>query len=244
MNTNNSHGGRLGNCFFTGMAMHFIAKKNNLAVTYKMHHKLKNLGIDLFIGDKKYDSHVSMRDNNFMELILGEPILKNIHILNNVWCQTKDFSLYLRDYFNLAEQKERIMSTNMFKERYQNNNDVYVHIRLGDIVKHNYFQPFEYYDKILSGLDFENGYFSSDTSEHPICQQLAEKYNLKKYSEPDEKTIMFASTCKHIVLSSGTYSWMIGFFGYFSDVYYPKVHKIWHGDIFVFPEWKEIEYTN
>jgi len=52
MNTNYSHGGRLGNCFFTGMAMHFIAKKNNLAVAYKMHHKLKNLGIDLFVGEK------------------------------------------------------------------------------------------------------------------------------------------------------------------------------------------------
>jgi len=39
----------------------------------------------------------------------------------------------------MAEQKDRIMKTNHFKERYQNNNDVYVHIRLGDIVKHNYF---------------------------------------------------------------------------------------------------------
>jgi len=242
MNHNLNHGGRLGNCFFTGMALHFISIKNNLSAKYKMHHKLKTLGIHLFTGEKTYGETVSLRDNNFMEFILGPPIYKNISIVNNVWCQTSEFATHLRDYFNLDEQKNNIINANLCKGRYQNNKDVFVHIRLGDIVKHNYHQPFEYYDKILSTLDFENGYFSSDTSEHPICQQLVEKYNLKKYSEPDEKTIMFASTCAYVVLSSGTFSWMIGLFAYFSTVYYPKPHEIWHGDVFIFQDWNRIEY--
>ena len=242
MNHNLNHGGRLGNCFFTGMALHFISTKNDLRVEYKMHHKLKALGIFLFSGTKTYNETVSLRDHNFMEFILGPPIYKNISIVNNVWCQTHDFAIYIRDYFNKDEQKQSIMDANIFKNRYNKNRDVFVHIRLGDIVKHNYHQPFEYYDKILSQLEFENGYYSSDTSEHPICQELVEKYKLKKYSEPDEKTIMFASTCAYLVLSSGTFTWMIGLFSYFSKIYYPKPHKIWHGDIFIFPEWNRIEY--
>lgn len=242
MNHNFNHGGRFGNCFFTGMALHFIAIKNNLHVEYKMYHKFKSLGVNLFTGEKTYNDTVSMRDHNFMEYVLGDPIYKNISIVNNVWCQTKEFALYLRDYFNIAQQKQAIMNANIYKNRYQNNRDVYVHIRLGDIVKYNYFQPFEYYDKILSRLDVENGYFSSDTPDHPICKELAEKYNLQHFGESDVKTIMFASTCMYIVLSSGTFSWLIGLFAFFSDVYYPKPHKIWHGDIFVFPEWNKIEY--
>jgi hypothetical protein len=240
MNNNLHHGGRFGNCFFTGMALHFIAKKNNLKSKYKMQHKFENMGIDFFIGEETYDETVSLNDKNFMDFIIGDTIYKNISIKNNVWCQTKYFAWFLRDYFNEPHQKEKIINKNIHKSRYKKNNDVYVHIRLGDIIKHDYHQPFEYYDKILEKLDFENGFFSSDTPDHPICQELSKKYNLKIYQDNDEKTVMFASTCKYLVLSSGTYSWMIGFFGFFSKVYYPKPHIKWHGDIFVFPEWNEI----
>ena len=134
------------------------------------------------------------------------------------------------------------MDANQYRERYNNNSDVYVHIRLGDIIKHNYSHPFEYYDKVLSQIEFENGYLSSDTIGHPICQQLKEKYKLNEITYNEENTIMFSSTCKYIVLSSGTFSWMIGLFAYFSKIYRPKIYKKWHGDIFVFPEWEEVEY--
>ena len=240
MNTTTRHGGRFANSFFIGMALHFIAIKNNLLVSYKNSEKLKDLGIDMFIGNKTYDTSIYLTDQNLMELITGDPILKNIHI-HIVYCQTKEFALYLRDYFNIYENKNAIIQSNYVKERYNANNDVFVHIRLGDIINH-FNEPFEYYDKVLSSLIFENGYYSSDSMDHPICQKLSEKYNLKKYSESEEKTIMFGSTCKYLVLSGGTFSWMIGFFGYFSEVYYPRIKRRWHGDIFVFPGWKEIEY--
>jgi hypothetical protein len=53
-------------------------------------------------------------------------------------------------------------------------------------------------------------------------------------------TIKFASTCKYIILSNGTFSWMIGVFAFFSDIYYPIMKKKWNGDIFVFEDWKGI----
>lgn len=57
-------------------------------------------------------------------------------------------------------------------------------------------------------------------------------------------TIMFGSTCKNIILSNGTFSWMIGVFGYHSTIYYPdpKLKECWHGDIFVFDDWNKVQY--
>jgi hypothetical protein len=55
---------------------------------------------------------------------------------------------------------------------------------------------------------------------------------------------MFGNTCKHIVLSGGTFSWMIGFFAYNAkNIYYPKIknEQRWYGDIFDLPNWKAID---
>ena len=41
------------------------------------------------------------------------------------------------------------------------------------------------------------------------------------------KTIQFGSTCKHIVLSHGSFSAMIGYLGFFSQVYYPNKTPKW-----------------
>uniref|UniRef100_A0A6C0JIA3 Glycosyltransferase n=1 Tax=viral metagenome TaxID=1070528 RepID=A0A6C0JIA3_9ZZZZ len=244
MNTSQHHGGRLGNGFFVGMAVHFIAKKSNLKFSYKYGNKFKKLGIELFSGEKTFDETISLKDTNFFGLVLSEePIYKNIHIVNDVWCQTKEFSFFLKEHFEKPENKTIFINANDCSHRYKNNTDVFVHVRLGDIISHKKIHPFEYYDNALSGLKFENGFISSDTLDHPICLQLIEKYGLQRLQSNEEDTIAFGSTCKYLVLSSGTFSWMIGLFGYFSEIYYPKIYNIWHGDIFVFPEWTEIDYT-
>jgi hypothetical protein len=93
---------------------------------------------------------------------------------------------------------------------------------------------------VLSLILFETGYISSDSIDHEICKKLILKYKLIIYNDNEINTIQFASTNKYIILSSGTFSWLIGIFSFFSEVYYPKIKVIWHGDIFVFPKWKEI----
>ena len=75
-----------------------------------------------------------------------------------------------------------------------------------------------------------------------MCQILIKKYNMEVFNSDMVDIVMFASTCKYIILSSGTFSWMIGLFAYFSEIYYPKIKNKWHGDIFVFDTWKEINY--
>ena len=152
--------------------------------------------------------------------------------------QKNDFEHYIKIYIYENEQKNKIIEKNIFKLRYNNNNDVFINIRLGDVSHLN--PGFTYYDKVLSNLKFDNGYISSDSIRHHICIELIKKYNLTIFNDNEVNTIMFASTCKNIVLSHGTFSWLIGLLGFYSTIYYQKITRFWQGDIFVFPEWNEI----
>jgi hypothetical protein len=50
------------------MALHFIAKKNNLLVGYQEYDKLKKIGIEVFIGEQTYNKMdtIELLDNNFL----------------------------------------------------------------------------------------------------------------------------------------------------------------------------------
>jgi hypothetical protein len=68
---------------------------------------------------------------------------------------------------------------------------------------------------------------------HEVIQYLIRKYNLIPFQKNDIETIMFANTCKKLILSGGTYSWLLGFFAFYSsEIYYPKYEKPWFGNIF------------
>ncbi len=248
-NSTKIHCARFGNLFFLNMVGHFIAINNDLKIEYKYLDKYKELGIDFFSGNTTYKEDFLLTDGNFLEFINennDKPIQKNVVFTNEMWCHNRDFCFLLEKYFKNKDVKNKIINANLFKSRYhKNNNDLYVHVRLGDTVDSYNYLPFEYYDSILSTIKFEKGYISSDTIKHDICKQLIKKYKLIATYDTDINTIMFGSTCKHIVLSGGTFSWLIGFFGFFSDVYYPTVRKgVWYGDIFVFPNWKGIDAPN
>lgn len=241
INSNQYHYGRFGNLFFTGMALHFISKMNDLHSTYKDYQSFVQLGLTFYCGSTSYQETISLTDENFFTLV-EKPIYKNISIRNNVWCQTTEFANYIEQYLNEPIQKGIIMDMNPFHNRYGNNNDVCIHVRLGDIFHREFNQPFEYYDKVLQDLSFDHGYICSDSISNEICTRLIEKYKLSVVSYDIVPTIQFASTCKYIVLSSGTFSWMIGALSFMSFIYYPLIKKKWHGTIFVNPAWKEIDY--
>lgn len=103
---------------------------------------------------------------------------------------------------------------------------MFLHIRIENIAK---FKPSHgYFNKILSNINFDNCHIFSDTINATICKKLIKKYKIK-IIESDE-IIMFASTCKHIILSNETFLWLIGFLG----IYFLKIKKWWHSNIFVF----------
>lgn len=250
-------GGRFGNIFIRNVVSDKIAQKNNLTFKYDKYDDIKRLGITLYTNGKNtYDNTLIITDKNINFVLFNEPCyqkyLKGKNILfaqNNynpfkiysaAWCQNMMTAQYIND-FVVGQQKD-IMKNNSYNERYNNNNNVFVHVRLGDIVQSNLYTEYDYYDKALSMIKFDVGFISSDSINHDICQKLICKYQLEPFESDEIDTIQFASTCKNIVLSSGTFSWVIGIFSFFSTIYYPEIKKKWHGDIFIFPKWIKVIY--
>lgn len=184
--------------------------------------------------------------SQLLSLNITSPPLKTITPTNidlsTDFFQTREFAFYIRRYILQDEIKNNIINANPYKERYDNNSDIFIHIRLDDARK---FAPsFDYFDKVISlHLDTtqpQDIYITSDSINDPICKKLIAKYNMKIFKDDEVATIQFASTCKTLILSNGTFSWMMGLLAFHSTVNYPKIKLIWHGDIFVFPDW--IEY--
>jgi len=243
INNTNVHNGRFGNLFFINMVMHFISLKLNLNCRYKYFKKFEQLGVYLHVGENDYQDTETLTDSNFLSLIHNNNISKqNILINNENWFQTEEFSYFLRSYFHIPYNKYKIINNNLFKNRYNNNNDLFIHVRLGDVenrIKNIHF----YYEKILSKSKFITGYISSDSIESDFCKKLIHKYNLIVIDKCEVETIMFASTCNTVILSGGTFSWMIGFFAFFSKhIFYPNIKIPWYGNIFCFNHWNSINF--
>jgi hypothetical protein len=239
---NTTHGGdgRLCNCIIRTVFSSLIAEKYNLYFEYELYPEIKSLGIPIFINGTVYHTTViDFKDEDFHKYMYEEELKSNIRVLYTYF-QNPYCAKYLRDYFNKPEIANSIKIHNRYNNRYQNNNDIYIHVRLGDCESRNH--GIKYYSKVIESLQFTNGYISSDSLEHPLCNELIQKYNLIPLTGDGIDTIMFGSTCENIILSNGTFSWMIGVFGYHSTIYYPdpKLKESWHGEIFIFDDWNKV----
>jgi hypothetical protein len=237
--------GRLCNHIIRAHVASFISKQQNLKFNYGQYYdKMKQLGIKLYTdGNMTYKFEQNISDINFMNYIrINIPIFRNINV-NRSYFQTKEFSNYLYNYYQNKENQESIIQANKFNNRYNNNNDVFIHIRLGDVSDKN--PGFDYYDKALSQIIFDNGYIASDDIQNNICTKLIKKYNLKIIHYDEVDTIMFGSSCKYIILTGGTFSYIIGLLGFFSKVYYLKSFNTWFpAELFHIPDWTEINLYN
>jgi hypothetical protein len=161
--------------------------------------------------------------------------------------QTKEISNLLYRYIQSESVKQRIMSKNPYSARYQNNNDIFIHIRLTDAAQWNPGSP--YYLKALTEvikdkLDY-NLFISTDQPDHPIIHDMLAVYTQSQLINYDEiTTFQFASTCKTVILSHGSFSALIGYLAFFSDVYYPMYEegKSWYGDMFSIDGWNRIVF--
>jgi hypothetical protein len=246
MTTTTNTNGRLGNQIIRNLAVSFIAKKHNLNVNYSSYYLISNqLGIDLFnLGTQIYSDTRELNELNYFDIYNADNITYNLNP-NNSFFQTKEIFNMIYNYLHSDIIKSNIIEKNKFKERYNNNNDLFIHIRLGDIA---HFNPgIDYYLKSIKYVkefkNFDNIYISSDTPTHDIIKKIIEEYpnvNLINYNEIE--TIQFGSTCKNIILSHGSFSAIIGSLSFYSNVYYPKFQKDkqWHGDIFSIKDWTEL----
>jgi hypothetical protein len=229
--------GRLCNQIIRSLAVSLVAEKHNLAVNYFNGETINKLGFKLFSGTNIYSNTIEINDNNYFIVYNYENVYFNLNP-NNHFFQTKEITNFIYNYLHSDQMKTNIMRVNPFNFRYNTNNDLCVHIRLTDTVKYN--PGIAYYLNTIQPINFDNLYIATDDKTHEFISTILLKYPNATILDYDEiHTIQFASTCKHIVLSHGSFSAVIGYLSFFSNVYYPEYEsdKIWYGDMFSIDNW-------
>lgn len=243
MTTTTLYNGRLGNQIIRNLAVSLIAEKHNLYVNYSNNVLIKQLGINLFIGDLKYNNTVELNDSNFLTYLNNNQLTSNVNP-NNSYFQTREITNILYSYLHSDNIKTNIIIKNPFNTRYNLNNDLCIHIRLTDAAGWN--PGIKYYMDAISTYEFDNIYIATDDKNHYFITQILSKYpNKTTILDYDEiNTIQFASTCKHIILSHGSFSACIGYLSFYSKITYPKYEakKIWYGDMFHIDGWNELDF--
>jgi len=235
--------GRLCNQLFRNLAVSLIAEKNDLYVNYFNYHLFKKLGINLFIGSKIHDNTIQLTDDNYFHIYNLLGLCSNLNG-NTFYFQTRSISNLIYNYLNSSTIKSNIFKMNPFNERYNNNNDLCIHIRLTDVQEFN--PGLNYYLNTINKIQFDDLYICSDDVDHNIIIEIKKKHPNTKIIKYDEiRTIQFASTCKNIILSHGSFSAIIGYLSFFSNVNYLGYQHngydlskgIWFGDMFSIDGW-------
>jgi len=227
--------GRLGNQIIRNLALSLIAEKFNLKVNYCNKTLISMLGIDLFSGDNIYNQTIELNDNNYFS-VYNSDLSFNLNP-NNSYFQTKEITHFLYLYLQSDSIKNKIINNNPFKERYNNNNDLFIHIRLSDTAHWN--PGIDYYKNTINMIEYDTIYISTDEVNHTIVNELLQNSKTKLINYDEIRTFQFASTCKNIILSHGSFSAIIGYLSFFSNIYYSEYdkNKIWYGDMFSIDGW-------
>jgi hypothetical protein len=237
MTSTTGYNGRLGNQIIRNLAVSLLAKKHNLKVDYYNKDLNNKLGIELFSGSNSYKGIQYLTDDNYFTIYNIDELNYNLNPNNNYF-QTKEITNFLYDYLHKDEIKSNIINNNQFKDRYTKNNDLFIHVRLTDAERFN--PGIKYYINAIKNITFDNLYISTDDNNNNIIKEILKLYPSSQLINFDEiTTFQFASTCKHIILSHGSFSAVIGYLSFFSDIYYPEyeLNKIWYGDMFSIDKW-------
>lgn len=237
--------GRFGNHFIRDVAMSLLAKRHNLHIRYCSNDLIESLGIDLFCGTTIHEDTQVLTDSTYFNFYNSAMLTCNLNPNTAYsYLQVKEIVDMIYEYLRTHEVQSKIISYNPFKYRYNNNNDLYVHVRLGDVIR---FSPgLVYYMNAIKNVKYDKLYISTESPDHEYIETLLKEFPGSHLLPYDEiKTIQFASTCKHIILSHGTFSAVIGYLAFFAEnVYFPEFekNKVWYGAIHFIPSWTKLSY--
>ena len=232
--------GRLGNCLLQYSAARIFALKYGLLldqVSNDYIFEIAGSSVNLYTqagSNKSGNKKILLRENDYMELIKLDNIDPNHYVINDFF-QNPDFvSLFA----------EEIKSTIKIPQAKRISGSVLCHARLGDCDNTTRRLPYEYYREALRSLTFDNGVITSDSPAHPDIKSLADEFKLEISDLSPIETLLISNMYEKCVLSEGSFSWWIGLLSGASEILINKRLRknAWHGDIFVFPEWKQTNY--
>lgn len=225
MSETTDNNGRLCNQIIRNLALSLLATKYDLYVKYSNYENINNkLGIELFVGNNKYDKTISINCNNYMNYF-NNKIENNANFnFMNDYFQNEEITTTLHSH--LMNAMENIIDKNPYKERYKQNNDIFLHIRLTDAKEWNV--GLDYYIHCINLLKYDNIYIGSDNFNDNLIQKIKTLYpNVIFFNKNPIETIQFGSTCKNIILSHGSFSAVIGYLGFFSNIYFLNEKPKW-----------------
>ena len=169
-----------------------------------------------------FDKKIIINDDNFLEYFYKEKIDVEI-----------TFNGYF--YFFSIFENERENIKKLFKIKYEDteNNDLFVHYRLGDVNNSNHILPLDYFIESIESLNYQRGYIASDSINDKKCQFLIKNYNLIPVSLNPYETIMFGKNFNNLILSESTFSFLIGYFSRAKNIICNKNKSKW-GNNFLF----------
>ena len=93
---------------------------------------------------------------------------------------------------------KNIIDKNPYKERYKNNNDIFLHIRLTDAKQWNV--GIDYFIHCINSLNYDNIYIGSDNFNDELIKKIKTLYPSVIFIEKNPiETIQFGSTYKNII---------------------------------------------
>jgi len=227
------------------VAVGLVAMKHDLKVEYCNKELIERLGIELFCGKKLHSKIIMLTNENYFDIYNSADLKCNLQPNLNYF-QTKEICNFIFKHLRTDEVMSNIISKNPFNKRYNANDDLFIHIRLTDVANEN--PGIAYYAKTIKTIQYEKLYISTDDKTHKIALELFKLHPGATLFDADEiTTFQFASTCKHVILSHGSFSAIIGHLSFFSNVYYPEYNpnEIWCGDMFSIDGWtKVVKMTN
>ena len=218
--------GRLGNKFFQNLAISIVARKFDLYTVYHEGYDIydfsggvdnfEELGIDLFSGN------CCLRQLHKDEVILSSATLP--HLLDPktecpqviyrafasddaTWLQTASWAhMLLSDV--IPTLQPGLLRANPWRDRAGKNNDLFVHLRLGDATQWTP-RAVEDFCVAIKATKYDDIYVASDSLSHQDVRILQTQFGAKLFNASTVKTIQFGSLCKHIIVTDGTFGWMI-----------------------------------
>jgi hypothetical protein len=228
----------LGVQLFRNLAVSLMASKHNLSVGYAHPERMEQLGISLYRGAYVYDRTYELNEFNYVALYHRDHIQHNLNA-NHAYFHTKEIIHIIYRHLHTPTVRSNIIAANPFRDRYLANHDLFIHIRLTDIV---HSEPVKrYYRRKIDEIGFDRLYLSSDPPAHPMIDELLRTHsNARCIDLNDVEMVQFASTCRYVVLSHGATSAAIGYLAFFSDIFYPALNfdTMWHGEMFGIEGWK------